>query len=109
MTERNTFFLKRPRVLKIMNPIAHKTHFTKQFEAVVNSIPIEYDGCIVYGITKKGRKQPLAYVKGRGDLSLALLKSSIQLDFYPFPFIYSIYALLNRGVYSEIQLRTINY
>lgn len=108
MTERNTFFLKRPRVLKIMNPIAHKTHFTKQFEAVVNSIPVECDGCIVYGITKKGRKQPLAYVKGRGDLPMALLKSSIQLDFYPFPFIYSIYALLNRGVYSEIQLRTIN-
>jgi hypothetical protein len=79
MTERNTFFLKRPRVLKIMHPIAHKSHFTKQFEAIVNSIPIEYDGCIVYGINKKGRKQPLAYT------------------------------LLNRGVYSEIQLRTINY
>lgn len=109
MTERNTYFLKRPRVLKIMNPIAHKTHFTKQFETVVNSIPIEYDGCIVYGITKKGRKQPLAYVKGKGNLPEALLKSSIQLDFYPFPFIYSIYTLLNRGSFREIQLRTINY
>jgi hypothetical protein len=109
MTERNTFFLKKPRVLKIINPIAHKSHFFNQFEEIVNSIPTDCDGCIVYGITKRGRKQPLNYVKGKGNLPKALIKSSIQLDFYPFPFIYAVYTLLIREAYTEIQLRTINY
>ena len=109
MTEKNTFFLKKPHLLKINNPIAHKSHFFNQFEEIVSSIPTDCDGCIVYGITKRGRKQPLNYVKGKGNLPQALIKSSIQLDFYPFPFIYAVYTLLIREAYTEIQLRTINY
>lgn len=109
MTEKNTFFLKKPHVLKINNPIAHKSHFILQFEEIVQSIPADCDGCIVYGITKRGRKQPLNYVKGNGHLPKALMKSSLQLDFYPFPFMYAVYTLLTRERFSEIQLRTINY
>jgi hypothetical protein len=109
MNESKTLHLRKSEEIKKSDATKQKQLFISKYKNEIQSLPDNCDGCLVYGITKLGRRQPLAYIKGSGNLSHSMLRSTIQLDFYPFPLAYAIYALLNRGSFKEIQLRTINY